>query len=76
MAVSQLGAEMSPLTEQVFIVRTEDKKKAHVTHRIFSTRELADAHVKDTPLAKGNKFRIIAREAHSGAVSKLRERKQ
>jgi hypothetical protein len=67
---------MSPLLEQVFIVRTEDRKKAHITHRIFSTREAADAYAKDTALPKGQKFRIIEREAHSGAVSKLRERKQ
>jgi hypothetical protein len=67
---------MSPLIEQAFIVRTEDENQLHVTHRIFSSRALAEAHIKDTPLAPGQTFRIVEREVHSGAVAKLREKKQ
>jgi hypothetical protein len=68
---------LSPLIEQVFIVRTEEgKKQVHITHRIFSTRELADTYMKETPLAEGQNYRLVERDAHSGAVSKLREKKQ
>jgi hypothetical protein len=54
-----------------YLVRVLDSKGAYISHRIFSSQELADGYMH-TEAEQGRKTELIQREAVPETVAKVR----